>query len=164
MRMVSRVWKRFQETGDTTRTMRSAQPRKTTARDDWVLECPHRNLNFYKDNQVTPPQIGHFQPHHQKQTTDLQGKQSVWCQRVKDWTPEGHWAGSCFSDESRFNIGFNNGRVRVWCQNTGNESSKPPLTGVASHTRWGTCAGRGQYEVQHTSGPKFVPTHRKHLG
>lgn len=33
------------------------------------------------------------------------------------WNPQDHWANVIFSDESRFNLGFNDGRGRVWRRN-----------------------------------------------
>ncbi len=39
-----------------------------------------------------------------------------WCTIVRTWTQD-HWSRIVFSDESRFNIGFNEGRICVWRQN-----------------------------------------------
>ena len=37
-----------------------------------------------------------------------------WCTRVTQWNTEDNWFRIVFLDESRFNIGFNDERMRVW--------------------------------------------------
>ena len=37
-----------------------------------------------------------------------------WCTRTLPWTAQNNWSMILFSDESRFNLSFNDGRVRVW--------------------------------------------------
>ena len=41
-------------------------------------------------------------------------KRLRWATRIQNWTVDGHWGGIMFSDESRFNLSFNDGRVRCW--------------------------------------------------
>jgi hypothetical protein len=40
-----------------------------------------------------------------------------WCTRVTQWNTEDNWSRIIFSDESRSNLGFNDGRMRVWREN-----------------------------------------------
>ncbi len=58
-----------------------------------------------------------------------------WCTRVMDWTPE-HWYIIVFSDESRFNLGFNDGRVHLWRQN--GQAMEPE--NIAQVCRQGSCS------------------------
>ena len=63
-------------------------------------------------------------------------RQVLWCTRVTNWDIVGHWPCIIFSDESRFNLGFNDGRVRVWRENG---EVFHPLNQVQVH-RQGSCS------------------------
>ncbi len=40
-------------------------------------------------------------------------KRVRWARRIQNWAVD-HWSRTIFSDESRFNLSFNDGRVRCW--------------------------------------------------
>ena len=44
-------------------------------------------------------------------------KRVRWCTRVRLWNADDNWSRLVFSDESKFNSDFDDGRVRVWRDN-----------------------------------------------
>ncbi len=135
---VSRVWKLFQETDETNKRDTPGCMRKTTARNECILK---RLCTGKKFQSVAT--INHLWNEHTGMHTSIKitrqrmhamgyynriarrklmisvvnrTRRIRWCTIVRTWTQD-HWSRIVFSDESRFNIGFNEGRICVWRQN-----------------------------------------------
>ena len=138
-RTVSRVWKRFQETGSGKRKTRSGRRKKTTARCDRVLRrlaLEHRFSSIGRINALWNENIGvetcprtskrrlnkmnmHSRIARRKPLTGVvnRPKRVRWCTRIRLWNADDNWSRLVFSDESKFNLDFDDGRVRVWREN-----------------------------------------------
>ena len=138
-RTVSRVWKRFQETGSGKRKTRSGRRKKTTARCDRVLRrlaLEHRFSSIGRIHALWNENIGvetsprtskrrlnkmnmHSRIARRKPLIGVENrlKRVRWCTRIRLWNADDNWSRLVFSDESKFNLDFDDGRVRVWREN-----------------------------------------------
>lgn len=122
---------RFQQSGSVRDGIRSGRPKVTSARQDRYITLTHlRNrfktatstarqfgisrqtvLNRLRKNanpiRARRPYVGHIINHRNRNLRRL------WAQRHLRWT-RAQWARVLFSDESRFNLSFADGRVRVF--------------------------------------------------
>ena len=74
----------------------------------------------------------------------------VWCRSVLPWTAMDNWLHICFSDESKFNLTFNDGRVRVW--RSPGEEYQPENQGLVTRNTvsimvWGVVTFHGVGEL-----------------
>lgn len=133
---VYRVCKRHEETGNERKLPRGGRPRVTTNREDRRLLTIARLMRF------NPVKIlaGHWcqrigrnvstrtarrrlrsarvfsRVARRKPFISLVNRQRrvQWAARVRHWTVQDNWRHIVFSDESRFNLSFDDGSVRVW--------------------------------------------------
>ena len=109
---------------------------KTTAWEDHNLGCLIRQCRFATLGQVTAEfNLHHAAPvslttvrrqlHGQGVYSHIAAQKPIissvnrqhwvtWCTRTLPWTVDENWKMLIFSDESRFSLAFNDGRVRVW--------------------------------------------------
>ena len=138
-RTVSRVWRRFGQTARTTRKTRSGRPRNTSARDDRRLQRLrgaerfkyaaaltrqwNEDINIRTSVNTTRRRFhawGIYSRYARRKpliSVTSRAKRVRQCNSVRIWNLDDHLAKICFSDESRFNLGYNDGRVRVWRSN-----------------------------------------------
>lgn len=138
-RTVSRVWRRFIQTGSCARRARSGRPKKTTLREDRMLKRvvqQQRFMSLGTVNRVWNDRIGKVVSQSTARRRIHSGSlysrvarrkpligpnnrraRIRWCTRVTQWNTEDNWSRIVFSDESRFNLAFNDGRMRVWREN-----------------------------------------------
>ena len=139
-RTVSRVWKRFQETGSGKRKTRSGRRNTTTSRGDRVLRrlaLEHRFSSIGRINALwnenigveTCPRTAKRRPNKIKMYSRIARRKPLigvenclkrvrWCTRIGLWNADDNWSRLVFSDESKFNLDFDDGRVRVWRDNS----------------------------------------------
>ena len=132
---ISRLFNRFNATNSVCDSARSGRPRVTTQSQDKfirTLSLGNRTLNARTlthelrtaagvnvsdqtiRNHLYSRKLGPRCPvvripltrHHRRLGLD-------WCRRHLPWTA-GQWSTVCFSDESRFNVRFNDGRIPVY--------------------------------------------------
>ncbi len=135
-RTIQRVRQRFRLTGSSDRLPGTGRAAKTTAREDRYLgrlAAGHRFNTLgaltamFNDQRAHP--VSHWTV---RRRLHLQGTRSRvaarkplislanrqrrirWATRTLPWTADEQWAMLVFSDESRFNLSYNDGRVRVW--------------------------------------------------
>jgi hypothetical protein len=192
-RTVKRVRQRFRQTGSSARLPGTGLTKKTTPNADrYLCRLVHRH-RFATLGQVTVMfNDGRASPVSQRTARrrlharaifsrvavrkPLIGPQNRqrrirWCTRTLPWTPDPHWAMILFSDESRFSLGFNDGRVRVW--RTAGERYIPECVSqvqrntVQSVMVWG-CVGRhgmGELVVleENVTAAAYIRTLEQHL-
>ena len=135
-RTVKRVRQRYQQTGSSARLPGTGLWKKTTPRDDRRLRrlvLQHRFWSkgqltrFFNAGRQTPVSVTTVRRRLHAQAVfsrvasrkPLIGRENRqrrirWCTRTLQWTPHQQWSMLLFSDESRFSLGHNDGRVRVW--------------------------------------------------
>lgn len=133
---VYRVWARYEQTGDHEKLNRSGRPKKTTPRDDRRLLRTVRLLRFKPvkilagrwchdlgrniSNRTVRRRIRDARIFsrisRRKPLISLINRQIRirWATRVRGWTVQDNWRHIVFSDECRFNLTFDDGRIRVW--------------------------------------------------
>ena len=138
IRTVQRICRRHALSGNKSRLPRSGRRRKTAAREDRRLFRMSRLSRFATRQQLADQWSDFLQLPMSKFTTKrrlksarifsrvakrkpLIGQQNrtkrvVFATRIRNWTAE-HWSRIVFSDESRFDLSFGDGRVRCWRTN-----------------------------------------------
>ena len=162
---VYRVWARYQHTGNHKKLIRSGRPKKTTPREDrrllWIARlmrfspakilagrwCQDLQRNISKRTVRRRLRDAHIfsRVSRRKPLISLINRQRRirWATMVRGWTVPENWRHIVFSDECRFNLSFNDGRVRVWRHvNTAYEPRNLTLTNrnALSIMVWG-CIG-----------------------
>jgi hypothetical protein len=102
-------------TGDANKLHRSGRPKKTTAREDRRLFRITRLMRFNPAKMLAAQwcqDIGR-----NLCTLVNRRRRVAWATRLRSWTVAENWRHIVFSDEARFNLGFDDGRVRVWREN-----------------------------------------------
>lgn len=139
VRTVSRVLQQHQEHGHARKKVRPGRRPKTTGRDDRALRRLAHQQRFQSLMQLNRSWNNQTGIHTSTKTTGrrlhsmgifsryarrkpLKSRENRirrvrWCTRVTIWNADDHWPKIVFSDESRFNLGYNDGRVRVWRTN-----------------------------------------------
>ena len=135
---VSTVWQRSIPTGSCARLVRSGCPKQTTLREDRVpkgVVWQKRFLSLGTINRVWSDRIGkvvsqstaRIRLHSRYMYNRVARRKSLigrnkrrtrirWCTRVTKRNTQDNWSGIVFSDESRFNLGLNDGRMGVWLE------------------------------------------------
>ena len=130
-----RIRKRYREKGRWQRLPGSGRLKKTTARDERYLRRPVKRIRFRSLTQDTQEYVTHIRHPVSKRTVqrrlyeetihsrvavqkpDISLKNRLrrrrWCVRRLNWTLPDNWPCLLFSDESRFNLAYCDGRVRV---------------------------------------------------
>lgn len=193
IRTVRRVRARYRETGSYARLPGSGTNKKTTAREDRRLRhivCQERfgslrhltmvfsdfcdlrisqttvrrrlhTLGFYSPVASRKPIIGFIN----------RQRRVRWSTRTLPWTPDGHWARLIFSDESRFNLSYSDGRVRVW-RTQGERYAPECLSEVQKRSSisvmvWGCIGYHGVGELvvleENVTGRAYIETLRQNL-
>lgn len=136
---VSRICRRFNQTGSAAKKLKTGRTPKTTPRDDRILRrmamanqfqsLGRLNATWSQQIQIQTSmktarrRLSHFGLHsriaRRKPLISLVNRQRRlrWCTRVRGWTTEENWSKLVFSDESKFNLDFDDGRTRVWRSN-----------------------------------------------
>ena len=134
-----RVWKRFEETAVVAKLPRSGRPQKTTLREDRRLfrltklqrfnpakflaaswsEYLGRNISTKTVRRRLHRANIRSRVARRKPLISLQNRvrRVRWARRVQNWTVQDNWRHIVFSDESRFCLSFDDGRIRVWRTN-----------------------------------------------
>ncbi|GFU04062.1 transposable element Tcb2 transposase [Trichonephila clavipes] len=103
--VISRLWKRFQRTGDVTRQPISGRPRVITPRQDRYLvisaRLNHAGLYARRPAVCIPLTCAHKRA------------RLNWSLKHQHWSA-GEWANVMFSDESRFSLSSDSRRVTIW--------------------------------------------------
>ena len=132
---IARLFNRFNATNSVCDSARSCRPRVTTPRKDnfrRTLSLRNRTLNARTLSHELRTAAGVNVSDQTMRTSRLRSRnlrprrsdvripltrhhrrlRFDWCRRHLRWT-ERQWSTVCFSDESRFNLRFNNGRILV---------------------------------------------------
>lgn len=133
--VISRLWNRYLNTGEVVDRPRSGRPRMTTRRQDLIITNHAQRNNTQSAtrlrqhlqrvagvqvsaqtirNRLHDAQVNAFRPRIVLPLTPRHRQaRSAWCRIHQRWTRR-QWGDVMFSDESRFELDFNDGRVRVW--------------------------------------------------
>ena len=133
---LQRIRKRYMETSGWRRLALRGCPKKTTAHDEQYLGRIVKRIRFRSLAKVTQEFVTylghsvskrtvHRRLHRQAiysriavQKPDIslenQLRHCRWCTRTLNWTVPHDWSCLLFSDESRFNLTYCVGRLRVW--------------------------------------------------
>ncbi|KAJ4428575.1 hypothetical protein ANN_24619 [Periplaneta americana] len=117
--IVSRLWRKFQETQSIAYRPREGRPRKTTPGQDRRLH----DIGLYARRPLKTPALC---PHHR-------GARARWARAHENWT-RGQWTRTLFSDEVRMGLHPDNNSIHVW-RRTG-ERNHPSMT-VERHQQFG---------------------------
>ncbi|KAJ4444708.1 hypothetical protein ANN_06505 [Periplaneta americana] len=116
--IVSRLWRKFQETQSIADRPREGRPRKTTPGQDRL-----HDIGLYARRPLKTPAL---RPHHRS-------ARARWARAHENWT-RGQWTRTLFSDEVRMGLHPDNNSIRVW-RRTG-ERNHPSMT-VERHQQFG---------------------------
>jgi len=152
--VISRLWNRFQQTGNVSERARSGRPRSTTVRQDRYMSNMARrqrfqsavrlNTDFHAATgvQITPQTVrnrlhaANLRAYRPAVRPILTRRHRLarfqWTQNHVNWQLR-HWTPVLFTDESRFCVDFHDGRRRVW--RTGGERYADCC--VIEHDRFG---------------------------
>lgn len=151
---VRRVWQRYQETGGYSRRPATGRPRSTSAGDDRYIRLLVRRNPFHTARRVnnefrrttgvtisdsTIRNRNHAGGLHARRPLVVPRLTDVHRRRRREWATEhrgwtiNQWTQVLFTDESRFTVDHNDGRIRVWRGR--NERRNPAF--VQEHDRWG---------------------------
>lgn len=133
--VIIRLHRRFQATGRVQDRPRSGRPRKTTAREDRFIQRQARqerrataNVIRHRLRAVTHTRISEQTTRNRLHDVNLHARRPIrrprltenhrhireaWSREHQRWTRD-QWSNVMFSDESRFCLRPNDGRVRVW--------------------------------------------------
>ena len=162
---VYRVCKRYEDTENSDKRPRPCRSRKTTPREGRYLLRQARMTQFDSAQTLAAHWSDRIGRRISKRTTQRRlysynlhtriSRRKIlisrvnrlrrirWATRVRDWTLENNWRHFVFSDESRFCLSSNDGRVRVWREpNTSYDPRNLTYTqrGSVSVMVWG-CVG-----------------------
>lgn len=151
---ISRLKTRFEQTGSASDKPRSGRPRKTTPREDNYIVTTSRRNRFMSAtviagrlqnstgtrvsvgtvrNRLRKARLRACRPYvgvpltRRHRQTRLQ-----WARTHRRWTLQ-QWNHVLFSDESRFNVSFSDGRIRVWRR----KGERYDQANVTQHDRYG---------------------------
>ncbi len=132
---IGRLKRRFLETGAVADRPRSGRPRKTTPREDRFIVTSSRRNRFMSSRQLlqrvratTGTRISDTTVRNRLRSARLRGRRPyvgvpltlrhraerlAWARTHLRWTRQ-RWNEVVFTDESRFNLQFADGRKRVW--------------------------------------------------
>ncbi|GFT67158.1 transposable element Tcb2 transposase [Trichonephila clavipes] len=111
--VISRLWQRFQRTGDVTRQPVSGRPRVTTPRQDRYLEYEFRDKLFTGDSIMMACLYARRPAVCIPLTSAHKRARLNWSLKHQHWSV-GEWANGMFSDESRFSLSSDSRRVTIW--------------------------------------------------
>lgn len=133
--IVSRIWRAFQTTGTAVRRFSSGRPRATTAVDDryMVLQARRNRRQTTGEiarhlQQTTGRPISRFTVARRLHNGGLfarrpvrcvpltsahRRRRFVWCREHQNWTDQ-QWGRVLFTDESRFSLTTDSGRIHIW--------------------------------------------------
>lgn len=136
VRTVQRIWSRYRNTDRTSRYPRGGGRRCTTAREDRRLIIISRRARFSTLLELRDEWklfVGHdvskstarrrlkaarvfSRVAKKKPIVCLRNRQHRvrWARRIQNWTVQDNWSYIVFSDESRFTLNGDDGRVRCW--------------------------------------------------
>lgn len=198
--VVSRLWTRYRRTGQVADLQRSGRPKSTNGRDDrLVVNQALRNrrltatdlqqylrgvrgVNVSRQTIRNRLHAGELTARRPQVVLPLKARhrraRMAWCTQHRRWNIN-QWSNVMFSDESRFNLDFRDGRRRVW-RRRGERFTDPARVahdryGGGSVMVWGgitmtgktdlhVCQGRvtGQYYRDNVLGPYVAPFARRH--
>ncbi len=152
--VISRLWNRFQQTGNVAERPRAGRPRSTTRRQDRYLSNMAKRQRFQSavrlntDFQMaTAVRISSQTVRNRLHAANLRARRPavrpkltarhraarlLWARQHVNWQLR-HWTSVLFTDESRFCVDFHDGRRRVW-RMTGERYAD---CCVAEHDRFG---------------------------
>ena len=153
-RTIHRLKSRFLQTGSVSDLPRSGRPRKTTAREDRYLVTSSRRNRFLSRpklgtrlRQATGTRISDQTVQNRLRAAGLRGRRPYvgipltlrhrrlrveWARAHQHWTRQ-MWNRILFTDESRFNVDFADGRIRVWRR----KGERLDPENVIQHDRYG---------------------------
>ncbi|GFX52962.1 transposable element Tcb1 transposase [Trichonephila clavipes] len=109
--VVSKLWNRFQETGNVRRRPGAGRPRATTSTDDRYIQLTARRNRIENTTQLQRQLLLATGQRVSSQT--VRNRLHEWAAEHRDW--EQHdWSQVLFTDESRFSLECDTRRVLVW--------------------------------------------------